>query len=239
MLRRIAAIATALFLAAIGVLTGAAATQAADFYLTAADLSTPESSPYPAGWFHGNVSGTMGVPTSTADGLTVTGGDYQLLNGTPGAVALTATGAGLATNGDFVFQISLIAGPTDTFTTLRATPAGIAGDQWTTSEDLTALGGAGFEANSTHALAEYVTAFGDVYTVLAFGAFTHGDGSSLASLTWNGNTYFFTPAQVAVVDPALPVTGANATLPLVAAGILLLAGGLAIFASHRRESNAV
>ena len=230
--RRITAAVTALILAGVGVFAGSAAANADDFYLTAGDLTAKEGSSYPAGWFQGG--GTVGTIASGTSGLTVTGGKFQLLNGTPGDVsgglAALGTTAGLVlSGGDASFQIPIYAGAGSTsFTTLRAESSGSVDGKWsseyrwTTSQNINAAttAGVGFEANTTHTLAEYQAAFISAPTILAFGFNTAPvtpATTTVAALSWNGDTYFFLPRSTIALNPtsltpeALATTGVAVT----------------------------
>jgi len=205
-------------------LGGAAA--AADNYVVADDLGV-EGSSYPAGWFLGTVS-APGTVTSTVSGLSVVG-PIQLLNGTPDAgaapdlVALVeSTDLGIV-SGDANFQIPLFADPDNSagFTTLRPDNFGNMGLNplagWTTSGNVGALA-----AGTSHTLVEYqneLESLSTQFEVLAYGIIVPaGSSAVVSSITWNGNTTWFTPVPTGVATPAslsqtaATTTGVTATL---------------------------
>jgi hypothetical protein len=221
-LRRLAAAATTLLIAGVGVFASSSAAQADDFYVTAAQLTATETDPYPAGWFKGDVVGTPGTFTSEVDGLNVVGGQFQLLNGSPGAIALTSADPGLLlSSGVASFQIPVFAGAGDTvYTTLYADAAGIGSDTWFTSQNLNGLAGADgtFGVGTTHTLAQYQAAFDIGYRILAFGFNkTAGDEAAVAALWWNGNSYYFLPTATialgatSITPAAITATGTTIT----------------------------
>ena len=211
---RLLAISTAALIVGASVFANGAAAQADDFYVVAGDLSAVETDPYPAGWFRGDVTGTPGTYTSDAAGLTVTGGQFQLLNGSPAATDLTAVNPGITlSSGTASFQIPIFTTPGAGYTTLYADPASIALGAWYTTNTV-----GPFTAGSAHLLSEYQTAF-PTLEILAFG-FNKiaGSTASIASLDWNGDTYWFLPVPTAtlsvstITPAALASTGTTLTV---------------------------
>lgn len=217
--RIIAAGAGALLVGA-SVFAGAGAASAADFYLTDADLTATETSPYSAGWFRGNVSGTPGTYVSTPGGLAIADGQVQVLNGTPGtADILAADPQILVSEGAASFQIPVFTGPGNTaYTTLYADSDGIESDLWYTSSPF-----GGYLAGETATLGEFVGAMDPDYTLLAFGFnVTAAAPATVAALAWNGDIYWFLPTPAASLSASTITTSASATTgtTLTASGFL-------------------
>ena len=205
---RMLAVGAAAALVGVSTLAVGGSASAAETYVDAADLSATETSPYSPGWFQGNVSTAGGSFTSTPAGLDVTGA-IQILNGdalalAPGTpVSSMAPGMTVA-SGDVSFQISVFTTGDAGFTTLYADAAGIASDQWYTSQ---AWGG--FAAKTElQSLSTYEAAMEADSQLLAFG-FNVVDGfaAEVVSISWNGNKYWFLPAA-----PTGTASPASATL---------------------------
>lgn len=178
-------------MAATLLLPSVAAT-AADFYVEDGDFGV-EGSSYPAGWFVGD--GSAGHATSTPDGLAVDGSDglFQLLNGTTPSTGLTTLGASAElslASGFAVFQIPVFTTGTAGFTTLYADLDGMRDDVWYSSQDF-----GGFTGKvDTATLQEFEDAMDPDYEILAFGFYVaDGYEAVVASITWAGNTHYFTP----------------------------------------------
>lgn len=228
-LSRIVTAGATLALIAGSSLFAAGAANAADSYVTAGDF-TAEASPYAPGWFIGG--GSVGAPTSGLSGLSLVG-PIQILNGTPGAMPAgglneLATGATLGVvSGNADFQIALYTdGDAGTgFTTLRPDNFNqdglnpLAG--WTTSGTFGT-----FAAGSSHTLPQYdaeldalSTANSTTPQLLAYGAYVPtGQTATLSSITFNGNTSWFTPRSTSSATPstitvtAMGTTGVNVVL---------------------------
>ncbi|WP_430867698.1 hypothetical protein [Demequina aurantiaca] len=192
---------------------------AADNYVVDGDIST-EGDSYPsypdATWFTGNPQPAV-APAFTEDGLVLTG-QTQLLYGDAAEpitgddfIALVA-GAAVVADGTWNFQIPVFFdGETpDYFTTFRPTAPNTIGDEWITSQDLP-----DFDAGSTMTtdeiayLIDDAIEFGLTPVVLAHGVFVdEGSTATVKSITWAGNTSFFTPESetpVATPSPEAPV----------------------------------
>lgn len=222
---RVIATGAAIALVGASALTLGGVANAADSYVTAGQF-VDEATPYPAGWFKGNVS-NPGSITSVPRGLSVVG-PFQVLNGTPGTVpagglAELATNATLnVVSGNADFQIPLFSGAGTTgFTTLRPDSFNQAGLNplagWTTSN---AFGS--FTAGSSHTLPQYdaeALAAGNPVTLLAYGAFVpSGETAVIRSIGFNGNLTGFSPTPTGVATPAsvtataFSTTGVSVTL---------------------------
>jgi LPXTG-motif cell wall-anchored protein len=199
---RISALALTAGLIAGSTLLVAGPAQGADFYLDDSELTATETSPYPAGWFQGTVTPPAGTATSTLAGLEVSGGDYQLLNGTPVATSLTDVRSSIdlvSANDTASFQIPVFTGPGGTdYTTLYADKAGIDANLWYTSQPFGV-----YAAGDTATLEDFEAAMAPDYEILAFGLMVLGtDPDTIVSLSWNGDTYWFLPAPTVALSPA-------------------------------------
>lgn len=221
-LSRIVTAGATLALIAGSSLFAAGAANAADSYVTASQFGT-EGASYPAGWFTG--TGSTGTMTSGLSGLSLTG-QVQILNGTPGSIpagglASLASDATLGVvSGNADFQIALFtdgAGSTG-FTTLRPDNFNQTGLNplagWTTSGTFGA-----FTAGSSHTLPDYdaqlaalKTANSTTPKLLAYGAFVPaGQSATLSSITFNGNTSWFTPRSTSSAKPSTVTVTAMGT----------------------------
>jgi hypothetical protein len=229
-LNRLITAGVAVALVASSSLLVAGAANAADSYITASQFGA-EGASYPAGWFTG--AGSTGSITTTPSGLSITA-RMQILNGTPGTssspdlVAL-ATGAHIGVvSGSADFQIPLFTDGTAKtgFTTLRPDSFNNPGLNplagWTTSR---AFGT--FAAGSSHTLQDYqaqVAGFPN-FQILAYGVIVPvGVSAVLSSITFNGNTTWFTPKPTGTATPstvtvtAFQTTGVAAHLTGFVAG---------------------
>lgn len=233
-------LATGAAAALVGVSTfavGGTAT-AADFYVLADDVGfVADGDAYLDSWFSGDVAGVEGTELSTASGLelTVGAGGYQLLNGavgdtTAGLETLAAGASFTMSAGTAKFQVPAFymddadADATIEFTTLRPADSNTLSGDWMSSSDIMDPADDAvtlFAADTAAPLADLLDAMPD-YEILAFGIFADSD-ATVASITWNGNTHFFTaepvigtgtatitPASLTVADfsnPAKGVTG--------------------------------
>ena len=205
---RLINVGAAVALVASSSLLVASAANAADTYVPASQFGV-EGTTYPAGWFTGG--GSNGTITTTPSGLVITP-RMQILNGTPGTssspdlVAL-ATGAHIGVvSGNADFQIPLFTNGTAKtgFTTLRPDNFNDPGLNplagWTTSS---AFGT--FTAGTSHTLPEYqsqVQGFPN-FQILAYGVIVPlGVSAVLSSITFNGNTTWFTPQPTGTATPS-------------------------------------
>jgi hypothetical protein len=226
-LSRIVTAGATLALIAGSSLFAAGAANAADSYVTASQFGAEGGASYPAGWFVG--AGSATTPVSGVSGLSLTG-KIQILNGTPGAMPAggldeLATNATLGVvSGNADFQIALYTDGTNStgFTTLRPDNFNQAGLNplagWTTSGTFGT-----FAAGSSHTLPQYDAELATLTTttpkLLAYGAFVPtGESATLSSITFNGNTSWFTPRSTATATPstitvtAIGTTGVNVVL---------------------------
>lgn len=227
-LSRTAAAGAGVILVGAMVVAGAGAAQADDFYIDATDIGV-EGASYPDSWFIGN--GAVGTHTFGPSGVTLasTSNSYLLLNGlTPstGLVSLVDGASIDVVTGSTGFQIPVFFADdndVDTnveFTTLRSTV--FAGNDvsstgtWITSQPIISpTGTVLYAAETTATLAQFETAIGAGYEVLAFGAGVgQGTSATIASITWAGNTHWFIPAPTATVTPATVTTGNSDTTTL-------------------------
>lgn len=216
---RIPAAAAAIALGLSASVAMALPAAAADTYVVDGDLGV-EGATYPDNtWFTGNPQPTT-APAFTEDGLVLTG-QTQLLYGTAAAPIGSGaafvewlSGASVDADGNWFFQVPLFldggAEPSG-FTTLRpaaAGNAGISGD-WITSQNF-----GDYPANSTLTLDQIATVidealgFEDNPVLLAYGVFVEeGSTTTVASVTWSGDTSFFTAEpEEEVVEPETPET---------------------------------
>jgi hypothetical protein len=220
-LSRLAASGAGLALIAASTFVGATAASADDFYLGDTFPQHTDGTPYPEGWFLGQVS-TPGTATSTLAGLQATG-TYLLLKSTNTTTRLAdlVSGADIVVGGagqaNFQIPMYINGGAGTGFTTLRPDNNGPMGLNplagWTT----TGVFGA-FTSGSSHTIPEYVAelaTLGFTEKILAFGFRVQaGNSSTVGSISWDGDTYFFTPrpsvtvnpTSLAVADLAKPVT---------------------------------
>ena len=223
-LSRITAAGAGVLLVGATVFAGAGAAQAADFYVDDSDFGV-EGATYADSWFVGG--GSLGTHETGVSGLTLTGvgASYQVLNGlTPatGLVGLVDNASINVVSGDAFFQIPVFFADDndiDTnpeFTTLRTPVSSTTGlfsaSVWTTSGDINQPDGTTlYAAQSTATLADFETALGAGYEVLAFGALVDpGTSATIASIDWAGDRHWFLPVPTATLSTT-SVTVSQAT----------------------------
>lgn len=209
---------------ALGVSTAviaAAPATAADNYFVDTDLGA-EASAYPGypddQWFTGNPPPAT-APTTTDAGLELTG-QTQLLYGAAEAPLTGASlldlveNASVEASGVWSFQIAFFLdgdGASSTgFATLRPADFNTLDGDWVSSQDLP-----GLTANTPYALSDFADLI-DFYlqldepanpVLLAHGIFVpEGSTTTVESITWSGDTSFFTAEVEDVPEPEVTPT---------------------------------
>lgn len=203
---RFTAAATAIIAGGVLALGTALPSSAADSYYVDTDLGA-EGATYPNGWFVGDPAPAV-APDTVDEGLLITGRAQVMYGGVISGADLTALvdSASVDATGPWTFQIPIFLDNANRtgYSTLR--PA-VANDVSTTSDWISSWALPGIPANTPVPFADIVAAFdaGVDPAVLAYGVFVApGETATLASVTWNGDTSYFTAAPAQQPQPAAP-----------------------------------